>query len=57
MDVSMLLNVILCHGRNHQGKNVRYVAVIWLKRVISYFVQQKTVDIPEIIPKRENRHK
>ena len=38
-------------------ENVRYVAVIWLKRVISYFVQQKTADIPEIIPKRENRHK
>lgn len=28
-----------------------------VERVISYFVQQKTVDIPEIIPKRENRHK
>lgn len=28
-----------------------------VERVISYFVQQKTVDIPEIIPKRKNRHK
>ena len=34
MAASTILNVTLCHGRNHQKRNVQNVAEQWLKKEI-----------------------
>ncbi len=44
-DVRIIRNVILCHGRSHQQRNVRNVVAIWWKKEINLSAVMNSADM------------